>query len=204
MEVLGKLLGSPARVKIMRLFLFNPEKGFELSEVSRRSRVPRAAARREIAFLRGIDFIRQRKITREAGKTKRKMSLKKVVAEGWFFNTEFDYGKPLRDLLVDSRFIERGEILKRFKNTGNIKLFIVSGIFIKNDETNIDLLIVGDGLKRSAIESTLKQLEAEIGKELRYSVLDTQEFSYRIDMYDKFIRDILDYPHERLIEKIAV
>ena len=47
-------------------------------------------------------------------------------------------------------------------------------------------------------------MEAEIGKELRYAVLNTKEFIYRLDMYDKFIRDILDYPHERLIEKIKV
>lgn len=188
----------------MRLFLFNPETGFEISEVSRRSRVPREAARREIAFLRGIDFIRPGKIHREPKKGGKQLSSKKSSVDGWFFNVNFDYGKPLRDLLVDSKFIERSEILKRFKNMGNIKLFIVSGIFLKNDDANIDLLIVGDGLKKSAIESTLKQLEAEIGKELRYSILDTQEFSYRINMYDKFVRDILDYPHERLIEKITI
>ena len=161
--------------------------------------------RKELFFFLGIKFVKKGKVIREVKRKKgKKIIVKKIRVDGWSLNKNFDYVISLRDLLIESKFLQRDEILKRFKNTGNIKLFIVSGIFIKNDDANVDLLIVGDNLKRGVIEHSLKQIEAEIGKELRYSVLETQEFTYRLDMYDKFIRDILDYPHERLIEKIKV
>ena len=152
-----------------------------------------------------IKFIKKVKINKEVKNKKgKKIIIKKIKVGGWSLNKNFDYIKSLRDLLIESKFLQRSEILKRFRNTGNIKLFIISGIFIKDDETNIDLLIVGDNLKRGIIEHTLQQIESEIGKELRYGVLETQEFTYRLNMHDKFIRDILDYSHERLIEKIKI
>ncbi len=205
MEILGKLFGSISRVKLMRLFLFNQDTGFDFSEISGRTKVSRATAKKELFFLLNIKFIKKVKINKEVKNKKgKKIIIKKIKVGGWSLNKNFDYIKSLRDLLIESKFLQRSEILKRFRNTGNIKLFIISGIFIKDDETNIDLLIVGDNLKRGIIEHTLQQIESEIGKELRYGVLETQEFTYRLNMHDKFIRDILDYSHERLIEKIKI
>lgn len=203
MEVLGKLFCSLARVKIMRLFIFNPNSGFDIYEAARRSRLSGAAVKKEISFLKSINFIKQGKFYREKKEKKgREIIIKKVKVNGWFLNENFDYVESLRDLLVDSKFLEKNEVLKRFKNAGSIKLLFVSGIFIKNDNSPVDILIVGDKLKRNAIEHSLRQIESEMGKELKYAVLETPEFVYRLEMYDKFIRDILDYPHSRLIEKI--
>jgi hypothetical protein len=47
-------------------------------------------------------------------------------------------------------------------------------------------------------------MEAERGKELVYAYLETQDFQYRLGMYDKLIRDILDYPHQVLLDKISI
>ena len=62
------------------------------------------------------------------------------------------------------------------------------------------MLIVGDKMKRSKIEEEVRKLEAEIGTELVYAVFDTKEFIYRLDMYDKLVRDILDFPHEVIFQ----
>ena len=59
-------------------------------------------------------------------------------------------------------------------------------------------------MKKSAIAKALRALEAEMGKELRYAAFGTKDFSYRLGMYDKFVRDIIDYPHERLIDKVGI
>ena len=55
-------------------------------------------------------------------------------------------------------------------------------------------------MKRNKIEEGVKKIEAEIGTELSYAVFDTKEFIYRINMYDKLVRDILDYPHEIVLQ----
>ncbi|MCI0532935.1 hypothetical protein L0Y49_01805, partial [bacterium] len=93
---------------------------------------------------------------------------------------------------------------RRFRNIGKVQLVVITGIFIKNEESRVDILIVGDGLKKQSIESVLRTMEAELGKEIRYALLETKEFSYRMNVYDKFIRDILDYPHRKIINKLGI
>lgn len=203
MEILGKLFGGISRVKVMRLFLFNSGLGFESTDVALKSKISSSSARKEISFLSSFGFIKRTKITKQIKKKiKKNIIVKNIKVDGWTLNDNFGYINSLRDLLIDSKFLERDEVLSRFKGIGNVKLFIISGLFIKDEASRIDIMIVGDGLKRGVIEKTLKNIESEIGKELRYAVLDTGEFTYRLDMYDKFIRDVLDYPHERLIDKI--
>lgn len=198
-------MGGVPRVKLMRLFLFNPDQGFTPAEVSARALLSASVARRELSFLSKLKFVKPGMCEREVKVRKGGLTLaKRKRVLGWYVNKEWAYADSLRNLLIDSRFLEHEKIVRRFRNGGRIKLLIVSGIFIRDENSRLDLLIVGDGLKRAKIEQSLKTMESEIGRELRYAVLDTKEFTYRLDMCDKFVRDVLDYPHERLIEKIKL
>jgi len=184
MEILGKLLGNEARVKIMRLFLLNRGKGFRKKDIVKRSRITPAAVSRELRLLSSVNFIKKR------GRT----------ATDWYFNYFFKYAREFEDLLVRFDTLNKQKLLDAFKNVGRVKLLAVSGVFIKNHDSRVDLLIVGDKMRRSKIEQGVRRLEAEIGAELTYAVFDTKEFIYRINMYDKLVRDILDYPHEILLQ----
>ncbi len=184
MEILEKILDNAARVKIMRLFLLNKSKGFKSKDVAERSRLNSIVVRRELRLLSSVDFIKKR------GKD----------SLDWYFNPLFKYGKEFEELLVRSDTLNKQKLLDNFRNVGRIKFLVVSGVFIKNEDSRVDLLIVGDKMRRVKIESGVKRLEAEIGAELTYAIFDTQEFIYRLNMYDKLIRDILDYPHEILFQ----
>ena len=184
MEILEKILGNSARVKIMRLFLLNRSKSFTNADIAKRSRVAVDAVRRESRLLASVGFIRRRSSS---------------LIE-WAFNPSFKYGEEFKDLLVRSDTLNRQKLLDNFKNVGRIKLFIVSGVFIKIDDSRVDLLIVGDKMKKGKIEEGVRRLEAEIGTELAYAIFNTKEFIYRLNMYDKLVRDILDYPHEVILQ----
>ncbi|MEK7564223.1 MAG: hypothetical protein AAB510_01465 [Patescibacteria group bacterium] len=177
MEILGKILGTEARVKIMRLFLLNKGRGFTTKDVVNRSRVSSLMANREMRLLASIGFIKKR-------------------TSDWAFNYAFKYTNEFEDLLVRSDTLNKQMILDHFKKVGSIKLLITSGIFIKNEDSRVDLLIVGDKIKSNKIEDGVKRLEALIGTELTYAVFDKDEFVYRFNMYDKLVRDIIDFPHE--------
>lgn len=181
MEILGKILGSLARVKIMRLFLLNQGEGFTSKDISKRSRVNTEVLRKELKLLSTVGFIKKR-------------------TKDYVFNPSFKYGTEMEGLLVNSDTVDNESILEIFKKTGKVKLIIVSGVFIKNKDSRVDLLIIGDKLKRGKIEEGVKRLEAEIGIELVYAIYDTKEFMYRLNMYDKLIRDILDFPHEVIFQ----
>ena len=177
MEILGKILGNQARIKIMRLFLLNKGQGFLNKEIVKRSRVNAGVARREINLLSSVKFIKRK-------------------GKDWTFDPNFKYAFEFERLLVSSDTIDRNTIVNNFKKAGKIKFLLLSGVFIKNRDNRVDILVVGDKLKRSKIEEEIKKLEAEIGTEIVYALFETPEFNYRLNMYDKLVRDILDFPHE--------
>jgi hypothetical protein len=181
MEILGKILGSSSRVKLMRLFLLNRTKSFKTKDIIKRSRVSADAARKELRLLLSIGFVKKKGVE-------------------YIFDYTFKYAKELDGLLVGSDVLDKDAVLENFKKAGKAKFIAVSGIFIKNKDSRVDVLIVGDKMKKARIEEGIRKLEAEIGAELVYAVFETKEFLYRISMYDKLVRDILDYPHEVLLQ----
>ncbi len=194
METLAKLFGGQARIKIMRLFLLNPEQLFEIEEVISRSRVMKPGARRELSHLLAMGFIKSKFITKEGAR-----GAKKKVP-GWMLNQNFSYLSQIKDLLVDPNLLLQEDIIHRFRPIGKIKFLVVSGVFIGAEQSRVDVMIVGDKLKKNVLQQVLKSLEAEIGKELNYVLFDSAEFIYRLSMYDKLVCDILDFPHQKLID----
>ncbi len=140
--------------------------------------------RRELNLLSSVGFIKKRTSS----------------SSEWFFNSFFKYASEFEELLVRSDTINQATIIDHFKNIGRVKFLVTSGVFIKNNDSRVDLLIVGDKMNKSKIEEGIRKLEALIGVELVYALFDTKEFVYRLNMYDKLIRDILDYPHEVVIQ----
>jgi len=92
--------------------------------------------------------------------------------------------------------------VSRIKRVGSIKLLVLAGVFAGNEASKADLLIVGDRLNQKKLTNLIKDLEIEAGKELNCAVLTTNEFIYRYDMYDRFVRDLIENRSEVLIKKL--
>lgn len=196
MDTLATLFGSFERVQLLRFFFLNEKLGITSAQLSDRLGIARTDLRYELKALEEIGFIKQRAVT---AKTK---TGKKRTEKGWRFNEDFILNVPLRKLIINADSLNPHEILGRLKGKGSFSLVIASGLFIDNPASRADLLIVGDRLKRGALEETIREIEQEVGQELTYSILSTKEFKYRIDMYDKFVRDVLDFPHKRLVDRL--
>jgi len=201
METLSKLFSSGALVKVLRIFLNNPDAIYEARDIVLRCKISPESARRELALLKSIDFVQQKE---HVIKTKRGNKTSRRKTTGYFLNKRFALNNALRSLLFNADPYRNDEILSKFKNVGRVKCLIVAGVFIQAEGSRIDILMVGDNLKKPSIEHVLHGMEAEVGKELSYSIMDTTEFKYRFGMYDKFVRDILDYPHEVLLDKLGL
>jgi len=204
MDTLGKLFSSNALVKIMRLFLLNPEQGFENKDICARSKVASSSLRTEMAILTGIHFVKKKTFYKEIPPKTKKGKPKKKRVSGWCLNPDFTYLYPLHLLLLNSELVNKKQAINKIKSAGKIKLVVLSGIFLGEDSRRIDILVVGDGINKKRLENALKIIESEVGKELQYATMDTAEFHYRLGMYDKFVRDILDYPHEKLVDRIGL
>ncbi len=193
MHILAKLFSSEALVKIMRLFLMNRNVGFENKDVSKHCRTKPAATKREILLLQSIGFIR--KVSFYKLIMVRKVEKKRKVS-GWAINPEFPYLAALFDLLITSKSIDKKQLISRIRKTGKVKMLVLAGAFLKDEASRLDILAVGDGISQKKFENVVRNLESEIGKELRYSAFTVDEFKYRISMYDKLVCDVFDFNHE--------
>jgi len=205
MDVLGKLFGSEAKVKIMRLFLFNPETPFSAETVAVRVHAGLFTARQELATLRNMKFLKQRAFFAKITKAKkgRGEAVRRKVS-GFILDTSFPYLPELQRLLLDTSLLKGEEITKQLSVAGKLKLVIIAGLFIQDEDSRLDILVVGDHLKSTAVEHKMRTMEAEIGKELRYAAFETNEFNYRLGLYDKLIRDVLDYPHKVVLDRLGI
>lgn len=208
MEELAKIIGSVARVKIMRLFLFNNDLPFDTDLVIARSKVVRATAQKELQLLLKVGFIIKTDFVKEIElkplKEKGDNTIKTKRVKGFKLNPEFALAEPFRNLLIDYELVKTKDILNRLEKAGRVRLLVLSGIFTKDQDRSIDMLIVGDKLKKKEAERIIQTIESEIGKELRYAVFDTEEFIYRLKMFDKLVRDIFDYPHQKVVDKLKL
>ena len=41
-----------------------------------------------------------------------------------------------------------------------------------------------------------------MGREINYSLMSTSEFKYRVNMFDKFITELLEAPHEIILNNM--
>lgn len=205
MEVLGKLFGSEARVKILRLFVFNPELIVDLKMVSDKSKVSAKIAKKELALLEDIHLIQKKDFQKIVKRKKRGKAVEvKIKSRGYYLNQSFSYITALRALLTSTKTFEGNEILKRLSKAGRLKLVVIAGVFTQNPDSRLDLFVVGDNLKKASLQNVVRSIEAELGRELAYAYFETPDFQYRLGMYDKLVKDVLDYPHQVLLNKIGL
>ena len=202
MEALEKLFGSSARVKTLKFFLFNTGEIFEKETISSRTKISSQVLQKELNLLEKICLVKKKSYTKL--KEDRYGKVTKVKSKGYETVKESKLFIPLQNLLVKNSPMSSNSLVQRLGRHGRLKLVIAAGVFIQDPDSRVDLLIVGDEIKEGPLKNTVAVLESEIGKQLRYTVLTVQDFKYRLGVYDRLVRDILDYPHQIYLDKIGV
>ena len=205
MDTLTAIFGNPVKVKLLRFFLFNETGAFVIKELVERTRCSAIEIKKELLMFLKADIIRKKFVSKELpASTEPKSKPKKLSGQGYALNGKYPYLDPLKNLLTITSLRADETLTKRFTNAGRIKLFVASGVFIQSWDSRVDLLIVGDDLNLNKIESVIKVIESEIGKEISYSAFETQDFEYRFGIHDRLVRDILDYPHVTLLDRLGI
>lgn len=122
---------------------------------------------------------------------------------GYQLNTRWPYFNELKNLVLKISPPSFPKIERGLARLGKIKLAVVTGVFLNLDNTRVDIMVVGDDLDFRKFGDFIKRTEDDLGAELRYVVLGVEEFRYRFNMFDRFVHDILEYPHRKVINKIG-
>ncbi len=198
-DPLSILFGSQARVKLLRFFLFNPSKDFTFDDISRRARLVRRTARTEMNSLERAGVIKKKQIfiTKEG-------TSKKVKAVGYAVNKEFTELQALQTFLFETAPINGKTVLLHLRKAGTIDFLSISGVFMRDFEQRIDIMVAMKKLSMNKVENAVRALEAELGIEIRFAAFTTEDLKYRIGMYDKLTREVFDYPHQILVDKVDI
>jgi hypothetical protein len=189
MEPLAKIFGSGARLKTLRLFVFNQDTAFTVPESAERTKLTKDAVRREIADLLASGLLRKKGTTAPAR---------------YQVNSRFEHLAALDTFIRETTGVRPQVILTALRRAGTLRLVVLSGLFSGILEPQIDLLVVGDHLEERVLANAVRTLEAELGREIRYASFATTDFRYRRGVYDRLLRDVFDYPHRILIDKIGL
>lgn len=189
MEILSQLLGSELRVKMLRLFLFNPDKPFDMAYIEGKTSAKKRVLEKELTLLRKLGIVKK---------------FKTKQLKGFVLDQKFKYKDALTDFLVKTHSLENKAFVKKLEKTGRIKAVVISGIFTGNADARLDLFVVGDNVKSGSMDRIVKGIESDMGKDIRYAVLSGPDYAYRLSMNDKLVRDVIDFPHTVLVDKIGI
>lgn len=211
-SILEELFDNPARVRLLKFFFHNSEKSFSLKELKKYLKIDGRVLKREAVKLNSIGMLKSKAgvsrtavIGKKFGKKLKKIAKHLPSRKRLYFaNTQFYFYPELRNLVLKSSPISWRKLMKMIKKLGRIKLAVLAGVFLNSEKSRGDLLIVGDGISQKKADKFLEELEAEAGREINLVILETEEFQYRWRMFDRFLRDFLEYPREILINKLRL
>lgn len=178
--MIEQLFGSKTRVKLLQLFYGSPNRSFFVREITRKIDEQINSVRRELSNLQSIGIITSENTNN------------KLYYE---VNQQFKFYKPLSTMFGASAVdheegIEESDEHNEYKILGKLELLLLTGQFTRDETSGVDILMVGD-LNVNQVNKYIDDLEKRENKQLRYVVMDTKEFSYRMKVNDRFISSVL-------------
>ncbi|HEX6462346.1 MAG TPA: transcriptional regulator [Candidatus Saccharimonadales bacterium] len=180
--MIDALFGSKTRVKLLHLFLNNPNRAFYVREITRKIDEQINSVRRELANLQNIGIVKS-----DSSNNNR---LYYEVNQGY---THF---KSLKAMFEDKAI--RAEVpgakgndwQKRVKSLGDVRLVLFSGKLVKGSPSQVDVLIVGN-TNKAQVKRFMKELEEEERQSLNYAIMPYDDFYYRYSIKDRFVVELL-------------
>jgi hypothetical protein len=198
--MLSKLFGSNSRVKILKAFLFHPDERYYIRQLSRDLDLQVNSVRRELENLEEFGLL-----ISESSNGSEKDGDSEGGQERKYYRVDksFPLFEDIKGLIVKSQLFHKDDFSKDLLKAGNIKLLVLTGVFVNNFNSPTDVLIVGKINKDKLVE-VIGNLENNLGREVNYTLLTAAEFKYRRDIADIFLYDLLDKEKIIIIDEIGI
>ena len=189
--MIDSLFGSKTRVKLLHLFLNNPEKSFYVREITRMIDEQINSVRRELANMVSVGIVQQDAIDNKLY---------------YSVNEDYPYIKPLAAIFSDKNTedgmgaassVSWKDSLGRMRG---LRLAIISGKLVVGSSSAVDLLLVGDDISAVTIKNLVKKIEKDRKIEINYAVISYDDFYYRMSVKDRFIMDIVRNKHSVVVD----
>lgn len=185
--IFDTLFGSKARARLIRLFIVNPGVEFMTAEVAEKTLIPKADVARELARLTKMKLVFERS----------RQSKKRFIV-----NEEFPFYTELKSLISKLNVHAQSQIFRKLKIIGEVKLILISGLFLNYPKSKADMILVVNNVNRTKLKHAIAHLEAEVGREIRFVLMNGEELHYRLNMLDRFFVEFLENPYEEVTNKV--
>ncbi|MEK7203272.1 MAG: hypothetical protein AAB653_03075 [Patescibacteria group bacterium] len=199
--MLDKLFGSKTRVKLLKLFLLHPLNKFYIRQLSRDLKLQLNSTRRELDNLESFGILFSTVGNEQEGDNKNGNNGQEK--KYYRANPEFVLFDEIKALIVKAQVLYEKDFVVKLQSIGKVKLLVLSGLFVNNINSAIDLLLVGKFNKIKLLK-LIKELEDGLGKEINYTIFDSREFKYRRDITDVFLYSILDGKKIVVIDEVGL
>jgi hypothetical protein len=199
--MIEQLFGSKTRVKLLQLFYSNPNRSFYVREITRKIDEQINSVRRELANLLNVGLI-----TNDT-------SNNKVYYE---VNQKYEFYAPLQEIfgggVVKSRKGPKAakaidlplhDDTSDLKALGNVEVAALMGQFTRDETAGVDVLIVGN-INQNALNKYVTELERQEGKDLRYTVFSLEDFTYRLQIKDRFTSNVMRAKKQVLLDRPGI
>ena len=170
--MLKALFSSKTRIKLLTTFLLNPDEEYFIRELTRKLDEQINSIRRELDNLKKIGLLKSRVKNRK---------------KYYYTNKDFVVYNELKDIILKAMNTD-SDLIRKIGKMGDVELLLLSGVFV-GKESPVDLLVVGD-LNKEKLQKLLAE-SSKMGKDLRFTTMNKKDFLYRLEMKDKFIRDLI-------------
>ncbi len=184
-----KLFGSKTRAKLLQLFFENPEKSFYVREMTRVIEEQINSVRRELNNLESIGVIKSETYDN------------KIYYSA---NSKHPFTRPLTEIFskkVNTAHIQEIRTSVWDDYIRPVKHYL-RGLIVTNrlpGQDGIDLLIIGND-KTKKLTRWAEVVEKKLGKPINYAIMSVDDFTYRKNVKDRFIREVLEMEISEIID----
>lgn len=184
--MLTDIIISRVRVKMLQLFLTHPGTIFHVRDIVRRLDEEINAVRRELAHMEGAGMVS-----------------KEQRANRLFYSFRKDYPLYFELLEIVGKTTGLGfDLYKNRAKLGKIKYAMMSGRYLRGlsrkSPTDVDLLVVGQ-VVLPELQQLVKAEEVRREREINYTVMTEDEFTFRKTRRDPFVLSILERSRVMLV-----
>ena len=184
-----KLFGSKTRAKLLKLFFENPEKSFYVREMTRVIDEQINSVRRELLNLESIGIIKNETFDN------------KIYYSA---NSKHPFTRPLTEIFSKKIDSIRDKDVKEttWEDYCRPVKNYLKGLVVTNrlpGQDGIDLLIIGND-KTKKLTRWAEVIEKKLGKPINYAIMSPDDFTYRKNVRDRFILEVLEMEITEIID----
>ena len=178
--MLEALITSKTRVKLLTLFLLNPESEFYVREMVRTTDENMNSVRRELANLESFGLI---------------TGQKKGVQQYYTVNRDFFLYDELQKIVLKTEGVAR-HLGENLSAPGEIQCMFIYGSFASGTagaKSDIDLFIIGD-VDENTVIPLVHESERALNREINYTLMRRDELKKRKRSGDPFVKNVINEP----------